>query len=163
MGVLLGISRPMARSPQGQRAYALKPFYRGQRVTVVGAITQNRILALKVLDHSLKADDFRSFIQEDLAPQLWPGAVVVMDNLATHKVQGIESALQAVGAEQLFLSAYSPDFNPIEHLWWQLKAFLRQFTPTTITLVEQLLDVGRLLCSATQLRNYFAHCCYCTS
>lgn len=29
------------------------------------------------------------------------------------------------------MSPYSPDFNPIEHWWSQLKTFLRQFSPTT--------------------------------
>ena len=36
-GVLLGLTRTHARSPRGSRAYDLKPFYRGARVTVIGA------------------------------------------------------------------------------------------------------------------------------
>ncbi len=39
MGVLLGLTRSHARSPHGQRVYDLKPFYRGAKVTVVGAIS----------------------------------------------------------------------------------------------------------------------------
>lgn len=56
------------------------------------------------------------FIQHCLVPQLWSGAVVVMDNLPVHQIASIESLIAAVGASILNLSPYSPDFNPIE-LW----------------------------------------------
>ena len=59
-----------------------------------------------------------------MLPQLWKGAVVVMDNLPAHKVIEIEPLIQSVGASVLYQSPYSPDFNPIEHWWSQLKAFL---------------------------------------
>ena len=39
MGVLLGLTRTHARSICGSRVYDLKPFYRGAKVTVVGAIS----------------------------------------------------------------------------------------------------------------------------
>jgi len=59
------------------------------------------------------------------------GAVVVMDNLPAHKIASIAPMIQAVGASIINLSPYSPDFNPIELWWSQLKSFLRKFSPTT--------------------------------
>jgi len=56
-------------------------------------------------------------------PNLWDGAVVVMDNLPAHKLALIEPLIQSAGASVLNLSPYSPDFNPIELWWSQLKAF----------------------------------------
>lgn len=50
-----------------------------------------------------------------------------MDNLTFHKVEIIAPLLDAVGAKVLYLSPYSLEFNPTEHWWSQLKAFLRQF------------------------------------
>lgn len=47
MGVLLGLMRGMGRSKKGDRVYDVKPFYRGSRVTVVGAISHKSILCLK--------------------------------------------------------------------------------------------------------------------
>jgi len=70
------------------------------------------------------------FIEKCLVPQLWSGAVVVMDNLPAHKMASIEPLIKAVGANVLIYH-YSPDFNPIEQWWSQLKSFLRQFSPTT--------------------------------
>ncbi|WP_144427508.1 transposase [Nostoc piscinale] len=163
MGILLGLMRELGRSKKGTRVYDVKPFYRGSRVTVVGAISHKSILAMKTLDKSMTGDDFKQFIQEELLPQLWPGAVVVMDNLRAHKIKGIKEMIESVGARVVYLSPYSPEFNPIEHLWWQLKAFIRKFSPHNKFAVEQLLALGVLLCSSQQLQNYFSHCCYCTS
>lgn len=58
---------------------------------------------MKTLDKSMKVADFRLFLQQDLIPQLWSGSVVVVDNVPTYEVQ--------------YLSSYSLEFNPIEHLW----------------------------------------------
>ena len=55
-----------------------------------------------------------------------------MDNLAAHKVAGVESAIRAVGASVLYLPAYSPDLNPIEKMFAKLKALLRKAKARTI-------------------------------
>lgn len=111
--------------------YDLKPFYRGAKVTVIGAISIKEVLAVMTLDGSMGGEAFKVFVEKCLLPQLWPGAVVVMDNVQSHKVAAIERMIQSVGASVLYLSPYSPDFNPIELWWSQLKSFLRQFSPTT--------------------------------
>ena len=89
MGVLLGLMRTRARSLQGERAYDLKAFYRGKRITVIGAITCDRCLGIKTLDKGMNGEDFQQFLRQELAPKLWSGAVVVMDNLPAHKVKGV--------------------------------------------------------------------------
>lgn len=163
MGVLLGLTRTHARSSKGDRSYAFRPFYRGEKVTVIGAITMERVLAVMTLDGSMNGHAFAAFVEQCLVPQLWQGAVVVMDNLPAHQGDTIRSLITAAGASILELSPYSPEFNPIEHWWSQLKAFLRQFTPTTPQLVDILIRVAINLINPTHLRNWFAHCCYCTS
>ena len=50
---------------------------------------------------------------------------MVMDNLSAHKVAGVREAIRAAGASVLPLPSYSPDFNPIEHLFATFKALLR--------------------------------------
>ena len=46
MGVLLGLKRTHGRAAPGKRAYDYKPFYRGSKVSVIGAITESKVLAL---------------------------------------------------------------------------------------------------------------------
>jgi transposase len=163
MGVLLGLTRTHGRSPQGDRVYDLKPFYRGAKVTVIGAISLNRVLAVMTLNDSMDGKAFEVYIKECLVPELWPGAAVVMDNLAAHKMAAITPLIEAAGARVVNLSPYSPEFNPIELWWSQLKAFLRKFSPTTTQMVDTLIGVALDLVNPEHLRNWFANCCYCTS
>lgn len=52
MGVLLGLTRTHGRSLQGTRVYDLKPFYRGAKVTVMGAVTLKQVLAVMTMDNT---------------------------------------------------------------------------------------------------------------
>lgn len=94
------------------------------------------------MDNSMDGKAFEVFIEKCLVPQLWSGAVVVMDNLPAHKVDSITSMIESVGASILCLSPYSPDFNPIELWWSQLKSFLRMFAPTTTSMIDQIIAVA---------------------
>lgn len=161
-GVELGLTRTHARSPQGSRVYPLKPFYRGAKVTVIGAISCKKVVALMTVDGAMDGKAFKVFVEQCLVPQLWSGAVVVMDNLPAHKLASIIPLIRAVGADVLNLSPYSPDFNPIELWWSQLKSFLRQFSPTTTKMVDTLLATALDLINPKHLHNWFANCCYCT-
>ena len=107
MGVLLGLMRVYARSLKGERAYDLKPFYRGKRITVMGAMTHNCCLGMKTLDKGMNGQDFQQFLREELAPKLWSGAVVVMDNLPAHKVKGVTKIIEDAGeARDLSVSLF---------------------------------------------------------
>jgi transposase len=162
-GVILGLARTHARSQMGTRAYSFNPFYRGSKVTVIGAISIKKVVALMTMNDSMDGKAFEVFIERFLVPQLWSGAVVVMDNLSAHKRDSIVPMIEAVGASVICLSPYSPDFNPIELWWSQLKSFLRMFSPTTTKMVDRIISVALDLINPQHLRNWFANCCYCTS
>ncbi len=68
-----------------------------------------------------------------------------------------------VGARIVYLSPYSPEFNPIEHRGSQLKSFFRQFAPKYRESIDKLIHLALLLGYPLHFRNSFAHCCYCTS
>jgi transposase len=57
-------------------------------------------------------------------PQLWEGAIVIMDNCSIHKAPEIEALLKGVGATLICLPPYSPDFSPIENAWLKIKSIL---------------------------------------
>ena len=86
--------------------------------------------------------------------------VLVMDNLAAHKVAGVKDAIRAAGASVLYLPSYSPDLNPIEQFFAKLKAMLRSAASRT---KDALWDtIGRALDAfpEAECRNYLAHCGY---
>ena len=161
MGILLGMMRNQGRSKKGTRLYEHDAVYRGKRNTVIGAMTKDKVLTLETFEGSLNGEKFKQFVQEKLAPQLWPGAVLIMYNLSSHKVKGVVELIAGRGASIMYLPAYSPDFNPIEHLWWEIKSFVRIWKPKTCAAVEKLVKIGCYLTSSQTLKNYCIHCCYC--
>jgi transposase len=163
MGVLLGLERSCGRSYPGTRVISFKPFYRGTKVSVIGAISHEKVLAVMTVNGSLDGNGFKTFIERCLIPTLWKGAAVIMDNVPIHKVEEIEPLINSVGARVLYQSPYSPDFNPIELLWSQLKAFLRQFSPTSSRMLDCLIATALDLIDLQHLKNWFTYCCYCTS
>jgi transposase len=58
-------------------------------------------------------------------PTLRQGDIVIMENLAPHKCGATLKLIEAAGAKDVFLPAYSPDFNPIEKMWSKVKSTLR--------------------------------------
>jgi hypothetical protein len=96
-GIMLGLARSHARSPLGTRVGGIKPFYRGAFVTAIGAISLKKVLAVMTLNDSMDGAAFSVFIEKFFCPQLWPGAVVVMDNLPAHKLTSIKSMIESVG------------------------------------------------------------------
>ena len=66
-----------------------------------------------------------------LVSGLKPGDIVVLDNLSSHKVEGVRTAIENAGARLLYLPAYSPDLNPIEQGFAKLKALLRKAAART--------------------------------
>ncbi len=88
---------------------------------------------------------FQVWTEQMLGPELRPGDLVIMDNLAAHKVKGVREAIEARGAELLYLPPYSPDLNPIGQAWAKLKALLRKAAEHDRGLVERDRPPARLL------------------
>jgi transposase len=75
-----------------------------------------------VFDGPINGEKFRAYVEQILVPTLAPGDLVVMDNLASHKVAGVCQAIEGAGAERRFLPPYSPDLDPIEPVFDQKQA-----------------------------------------
>lgn len=163
MGVHTGMQRTQARSRCGQRAYSPQHVYRGQKTTVIGAISQSHWLAMRTLSGSMRTHDFHEFIQQDLLPHLKPDHVLVLDNLPIHKHPEILQTLKNAGITVVFLPPYSPEFNPIEMLWSKVKSMLRFFVPKTSQDIPPLLGMIKSLIPSTFFKHWVTYCCYCDS
>jgi hypothetical protein len=121
-----GLSTKMARlrgwAPKGERCRAAIPHGHWKIVTFVGGLTLTGFVAPMLLDDPMDGECFLAWVEQMLAPTLRLGDIVVMDNLAAHKVAGVRQAIEICGAELRYLSPYSPDFNPIENAFAKLKA-----------------------------------------
>lgn len=105
-------------------------------------------------------DAFLIYVNSVLVPQLWSGACVVMDNLPAHKTREIREAIEAVGARVIFLSPYSPDFNPIENCWSKIKQYLRTVESRTYEQLNRAITEAINLVTDQDIIGWFTHCCY---
>lgn len=86
---------------------------------------------------------------------------MVMDNLPAHKVGRIREAIEAVGAQLVYLSPYSLDFNPIENCWSKVKEFLRSRAARTYAQLDQAITDALDAVTIQDITGWFTHCCYC--
>jgi transposase len=52
-------------------------------------------------------------------------SVIIMDNASFHRKKALNRIAESYGCRILWLPPYSPDKNPIEHAWANLKNWLR--------------------------------------
>lgn len=128
-GAQSNMTRLRGRCAVGERLVAKVSWGHWKASTMISAVRLTGPFAPAVFDCPTDTDVFRAYVEQVLAPALSAGDVVVMDNLAAHKVAGIEQAIQAVGARVLYLPPYSPDYNPIENMWSKIKQRLRSLAP----------------------------------
>lgn len=102
----------------------------------------------------MDGDAFLAWIEQSLAPSLRHGDTVIMDNLPAHKVQGVQEAIETVGASLRYLPPYSPDFNPIEMVFSKLKALLRAAEARTMPDLWQAIANALKRFTPNECRNY---------
>jgi transposase len=113
-----------------------------------------------VIDEPMDGDIFLAYVEQVLVPTLQPGEIVILDNLGSHKVAGVELAILGAGASLLFLPPYSPDLNPIENLFAKLKALLRKAAKrSTESLWEEIANLLQSV-SSQECMHYFTACGY---
>ncbi|MHC5734772.1 IS630 family transposase [Nostoc sp.] len=113
-GINLAMTRHYGRSEGGIRVYDDRPGNKGKNITLIGAMTDEGLIATMTFYGSLNSDSFLVFIEQILLAQLWIGAIVVMDNFPVHYAETAKSLIESVGAKVKFLPPYSPDLSPIE-------------------------------------------------
>lgn len=146
--------------PIDQRVLDFVPHGHWQSTTFVAALRLDGLFAPLVVDGALNGELFLKYVQQELAPQLRPGDILVMDNLATHKVHGVVAALAEREARVVFLPPYSPDLNPIEQVFSKVKNELRRRRLRTCDELWNAFGESLDWVSPTEAHNYFHHAGY---
>ena len=120
-----GMRREFGWSLRGTRVVGSRPFRAWKTVSLIGAIRLGAKPKLMTHAGTVDGRTFLRFVRTRLVPWLRPGDVVVMDNLNMHKMRTVREAIEAAGAVPVYLPTYSPELNPIELLWADLKRALR--------------------------------------
>jgi transposase len=161
-GAKTNMTRLYGRSPVGERCVDHTPHGHWKTMTMLSAIRDKGVIedATIVVDGAMNGATFLAYVQQCLAPALRPGDVVVMDNLASHKIKGVREAIEAVGCDLWYLPAYSPDLNPIEKLWSKVKAWLRRVSATTFDALSAAIADALRAVKPDECGNYFNACGY---
>lgn len=154
------MTRRYGRNLRGHRLVAKVPHGHWKTTTFIGALRHDGLTAPTVIDGAINGPLFLAYVQQQLVPTLRPGDIVVMDNLASHKVAGVRQAIEQAGARVVYLPPYSPDFNPIEMVFAKLKHLVRSAGPRSVEALWNLL--GRLVDAfpPDECLNYLRHCGY---
>ena len=154
------MTRRYGRAARGLRLLAPVPHGHWKVTTVVAGLRTSGITAPCVFDGAINGARFRAYIEQMLAPTLRPGDIVILDNLNSHKVTGIREAIEAQGAQIVYLPPYSPDLNPIEQGFAKFKAALRKAAERTVDGLWQAIGRTLDLFSPQQCRNFFKQAGY---
>ena len=159
-GVTTEMTRRRGRTVGGGRLRDAVPAGRWRTLTMLGAVSVSGWVATMTIEAPTDGDVFLAYLEQVLCPQLRPTHCVVMDNLAAHKVAGVRELIEATGARLLYLPPYSPDFNPIENCWAQVKQYLRAAKARSLSALEQAITSALGALTADQAKACFHHCGY---
>lgn len=146
--------------PEDKRLVEAAPFATRSTATLLAGLRSNAVVAPLVLDGAMTGDAFVAYLRQFLAPTLSPDDIVVMDNVPTHKVCGVEEAVTATGASILYLPPYSPDLNPIEQVFAKIKTLLRKAATRTREALDTAIATLIDSLSPGECRNYLTNSGY---
>jgi transposase len=152
--------RLYGRCPCGARLVDHVPFGHWETMTFVSALRHDGMVAPMLIEGPMNGELFLAYVEQCLVPTLKPDDIVVVDNVATHKVAGVAEAIEAAGATLRYLPKYSPDLNPIEMPFSKFKAHLRKLAQRTIPGICR--GIRSFLTSLTgqECANYIRHAGY---
>jgi transposase len=150
------------RARRGQRAVGKVPQGNWKRLTVIGALALDGVVATMSIAAATSTAVFLAFAEQVLVPALRerPDTILVMDNLPAHKAQAVRGALDRAGLAHRYLPSYSPDLNPIEPAWSKLKTSLRAAGARTREALEEALGPALATISAKDAQGWFRHAGY---
>ena len=140
-GVDHRLYRPYARAPRGEKVYAEVSGARRGRTSIISACRGGRLVSPVVFEGYCDGDMARAYFGQSLLPSIPGGSVIVLDNAAFHRSPALLALVQAAGCSLMFLPTYSPDLNPIEHVWAALKKLIQ---PGLQEAKDKLLFISRM-------------------
>ena len=149
------LTRLRGRSRRGERLTMDAPFGSWGTQTLIAGLTQDALIAPWVIQGAMGGPAFAAYIRQVLVPEIAPGTVVILDNLATHRNKDAAQALRDHGCWFLYLPPYSPDLNPIEQAYSKLKAHLRRIGARSFTEVFDAIGSICDLYDPEECWNYF--------
>lgn len=152
------MTRLYGRAPKGERVVEYVPDVRFKRLSILSTFTADGETNPFVYSGTLNGILFLQYIAECIVPILKPFDILIMDCLSVHKVKGVTEMVEGVGANVVYLPQYSPDLNPIETLWSEIKSDLRKHKARTIEAMSDVLTYAFNSITSEHAKNHFSNC-----
>lgn len=162
-GFRLGTPPRYGWATRGEKTTGKHVCGKWENITMIGAIALDGFRGFMTINAGTSINVFEAFVEQQLAPNLKPGDIVVMDNLSAHKNAVVIAALENVGATALFLPPYSPEFNPIERTWAKIKENIRRLPTATRAAFDAAVSIAMDNISVDNIRAWTAHAGYTLS
>ena len=130
------ISREHGWSARGDKIVGSVSGKRYARESFIAGQLKNKIIAPLCYTGTCDSALFNFWLEMFLLPALGPGYVLVMDNAAFHKSETTRALIEQAQCHLLFLPAYSPDLNPIEKFWANLKSKIKSIISQCLSLAD---------------------------
>ena len=135
-GINQYLYRDYGRANSGEQVIGEISGKRFARESFISALSKGKFLSPMCFQGTCDTEVFNTWLKQMLIPELTPGKVLILDNASFHKSEETKRLIEAAGCRLLFLPPYSPDLNPIEKYWANLKVKIRELLP----IVEKFTD-----------------------
>jgi transposase len=123
-GIELTICKDRGWGKRSKKLIVKKSGKHYERTNIIAGLVNNKSIAPMIFNGSCNTDIFNNWVEHFLIKELKKGQVVIMDNASFHKSQKTKLLIESVGCRVIFLLPYSPDLNPIEKFWANMKRWL---------------------------------------
>ncbi len=128
--------RTNGRSKRGKKVISKISGRRFERVSIVAGQVAGRFVAPMIYKQSMTSDFFVKWFESQLLPALDKPHLVVMDNASFHPKKRLDQLCLDQGHYFIPLPPYSPELNPIEKAWANLKNRITELLKTIKTIDE---------------------------
>ncbi len=119
-----------ARSYKNERAYSERPTSQGKHFTTLGIMGKEGIIFHHSFEGYLNKSYFITLLKIFIIPMFSnTSKYLILDNCSSHKNADVINLLKENNVKFLFLSPYSPEYNPIELAWSKIKNFIKSMKP----------------------------------
>jgi len=119
---------------RGVKLYGKIPGKKYERLSMVAAKCGDDIIGRYEYTCNMNSKLFELWFVEVLLKLIPTGSAFILDNASWHRKKVLKTLAEAAGCRLIFLPPYSPDFNPIEKTWANLKKFIKNYMRNFSTL-----------------------------
>lgn len=130
--------REYGRSKRGRKILGSISGTRFGRESFIAGLLKGKLLSPMCFQGTCNTGLFNEWLKKMLIPNLTAGQVIILDNASFHKSEESRKLLEKAGCKLMFLPPYSPDLNPIEKCWANVKAKTRELLPKFLKLTDAL-------------------------